>query len=445
MFRPLLATLAILTAATAQGAQIAQEGSGVLLDKVVAIVNDGIVTQSELDERVETTLGDIAQRNNVTLQQLPALVARQGENFETFQTNVRKQVLDRLVLEELQLQSAERRSIKPSDEQVNQALAGIAQENGISLAQLPAALEQQGIVYSAFRDNLRKQLTLQMLQRREVRVNVSPRELEQYIERLKKLPDQSREYNVSLILLAAPAGATQAQMDELEKRAREIQGRARTEDFAQLATAYSDLQNALEGGGMGWISQLNLPTALADVVNTMKAGDVTEPLATPYGFQIYKINEIRSAGASAIQDQVHVRHILITPNELEDDATVRQKLAGIRERVLKGEDFAAFASSLSEDSGSAVNGGEMDWSAPGVFVPEFSSAVAGLKDNEISEPFKTQYGWHIVQLLGRRQFDTTEDTFRDRAYEQLGNTKGAEETELWLRRMRDEAFVDLDP
>jgi len=445
MFRPLLATFAVLIAASAQGAQIAQEGSGVLLDKVVAIVNDGIVTQSELDERVETTLGDIAQRNNVTLQQLPALVARQGESFETFQTNVRKQVLDRLVLEELQLQSAERRSIKPSDEQVNQALAGIAQENGITLAQLPAALEQQGIVYSTFRDNIRKQITLQMLQRREVRVNVSPRELEQYIERLKKQPDQSREYNVSLILLAAPNGATQAQMDELGKRAKEIRDRARTEDFAQLATAYSDLPNALEGGGMGWIAQLNLPTALADVVNTMKAGDVTDPLATPYGFQIYKINEIRNAGRGAIQDQVHVRHILIKPNELEDDATVRQKLAGIRERVLKGEDFAAFASSLSEDSSSAVNGGEMDWSAPDIFVPEFASTVAGLKENEISEPFQTQFGWHIVQLLGRRQFDTTEDSFRDRAYEQLGNTKGAEETELWLRRMRDEAFVDLDP
>lgn len=445
MFRPLLATLAILTASAAQGAQIAQEGSGELLDKVVAIVNDGIVTQSELEERVASTLGDIAQRNNVSLEQLPALVARQGENYETFQTNVRKQVLDRLVLEELQMQTAERRSIGPDDDQVNLALREIARENGITLDQLPAALDQQGIIYSAFRDNVRRQLTLQMLQRQEVRVNVTPRELEQYVERLKKLPDQSREYNVSLILLAAPTGATQAQMEELEERAREIRDRAQTEDFAQLATAYSDLPNALEGGGMGWIPQLNLPTALADVAGTMKGGDVTEPLATPYGFQIYKINEIRSTGTGAIQDQVHVRHILITPNELEDDATVRQKLSGIRDRILKGEDFAAFASSLSEDSGSAVNGGEMEWSSADVFVPEFATTVAGLQDNEISQPFQTQYGWHIVQLLGRRQFDITEDQFRDRAYEQLGNTKGAEETELWLRRMRDEAFVDLDP
>jgi peptidyl-prolyl cis-trans isomerase SurA len=287
---------------------------------------------------------------------------------------------------------------------------------------------------------------MQALRQRDVlsKISVTPRELEQYLERLKKLPSETTEYNLSHILLAIPPDATQAQVDEISKLAQDILERSKTEDFSRLAVAYSNSQTALEGGSLGWRKGPELPTFLAELVVGMKAGDVSKPLATPNGYHLVKLNATRSTEGSPIEDQVHARHILMKPNTLQDDATVRQRLASVRERILKGEEFAAFASSMSEDSGSAVNGGDLGWSGPGTFVPEFESVLAGLKENEISEPFKSQFGWHIVQLLGRRQFDTTEESLRQRAFRQLRESKADEETELWLRRLRDEAFVDTD-
>ncbi len=447
MIRPLragLAGLALLLAGAATAADAPKtetapaaaeapakvEPKGELLDKVVAIVNDGVVTQSDLDEQTAAIVDNLREQKTP----LPP------------QDVLRKQVLERLVMREIQLQRAERIGLKISDEQVNGQLADIAQRNGMTLTQLPTALAQQGVDYAGFRDNLRKEMTLQGLRQRDVlgKINVSPRELEQFIERLKKLPSETDEYNVSHILIAIPQDATQSKVDELGKLAQEIYDRSKNEDFGRLAVAYSNSQTALEGGSLGWRKGPELPTAIAEVVAGMKPGDVSKPIATPNGFHLFKLNEMRSTEGSRIEDQVHARHILIRPNALQDDATVKQKLEGIREKVLKGEDFAAFASSMSEDSGSAVNGGDLGWSGPGTFVPEFESTLAALKDNEISEPFHTQFGWHIVQVLGRRQFDTTEESLRQRAFRQLRESKADEETELWLRRLRDEAFVDTD-
>jgi peptidyl-prolyl cis-trans isomerase SurA len=404
--------------------------TGQLLDRVVAIVNDGVVSQSDLDEQTAM----IADRLKEQKTQLPPADV------------MRKQVLERLIMQEIQLQRADRIGLKINDEQLNAQLADIAQRNGMALSQLPTALAQQGVDYAGFRDNLRKEMTLQSLRQRDVlgKISVTPREMEQFIERLKKLPSETDEYNVSHILIAIPQEATQAKVDELGKLAQEIFERSKNEDFGRLAVAYSNSQTALEGGSLGWRKGPELPTALAEIVAGLKPGDVSKPISTPNGFHLFKLNGMRSTEGSRIEDQVHARHILIRPNALQDDATVRQKLSGIREKVLKGEDFAAFASSMSEDSGSAVNGGDLGWTGPGSFVPEFESTMAGLKDNEISEPFHTQFGWHIVQMLGRRQFDTTEESLRQRAFRQLRESKADEETELWLRRLRDEAFVDSD-
>ena len=404
--------------------------TGVLLDRVVAIVNDGVISQSDLDEQTAMIVDRLKEQKT----QLPP------------DDVLRKQVLERLIMQEIQLQRADRIGLKITDEQVNAQLADLAQRNGIPLSQLPTTLAQQGVDYAGLRDNFRKEMTLQALRQRDVlgKINVTPRELEQFIERLKKLPSETDEYNVSHILIAIPQDATQARVDELSKLAQDIYDRSKNEDFGRLAVAYSNSQTALEGGALGWRKGPELPTVLAEVVAGMKAGDVSKPIATPNGFHLFKLNDIRSTEGSRIEDQVHARHILLRPNALQDDATVKQKLEGIREKVLKGEDFAAFASSMSEDSGSAVNGGDLGWSGPGTFVPEFESTLAGLKDNEISEPFHTQFGWHIVQVLGRRQFDTTEESLRQRAFRQLRESKADEETELWLRRLRDEAFVDTD-
>jgi peptidyl-prolyl cis-trans isomerase SurA len=430
MLRPFLATLAVLFAASAPAAEPAPNPRGELLDRVVAIVNDGIVTESELGEQIASITERLQQQKTA----LPPPDV------------MRKQVLDRLVLQEVQLQRAERIGLKISDEQLNAALADIAQRNNIPLAQLPSALAAQGIDYGAYRDNMRKEITLQSLRQRDVlsRINVTPRELDQFIERLKKMPNETGEYNLSHILIAIPPDATQARVDELAKRAQEVYERAATEDFSRLAVAFSNSQTALEGGSLGWRKGPELPTVLAEIIVGLKPGEVSKPLATPNGFHIVKLNEVRSTAGNPIEDQVHARHILIRTNTLQDDATVRQKLAGIRERILKGEDFAVFASSMSEDSGSAVNGGDLGWSGPGSFVPEFENVLGALKDNEISEPFQTKFGWHIVQALGRRQFDTTEESLRQRAFGQLRESKADEETETWLRRLRDEAFIDTD-
>ena len=445
MIRPIWATLASVALLLAGAAQAADSAafpglpatkapervkSGELLDRAVAVVNDGIVTESDLQEQMAM----ITERLTEQKTPLPPPDV------------LRKQVLDRLVIQEIQLQRAEKVGLKITDEQVNEQLADIAKRNNITLAQLPAALAQQGIEYAGFRDNMRKEMTLQRLRQRDVlsKINVTPRELEQFLERMKKLPSETDEYNVSHILLAVPPEATQAQVKEVEKLAEDVYNRSKNEDFGRLAVAYSNSQTALEGGALGWRKGPELPTVLAEIVVGLKPGDVSRPLFTNTGYHLVKLNGIRSTEGSHIEDQVHARHILMRPNELPDDATVRQRLADIRERVMKGEEFAAFASTMSVDSSSAVNGGDLGWSGPGSFVPEFDATLARLKENEISEPFHTEFGWHIVQLLGRRQFDTTEESQRQRAFRQLRESKADEETEMWLRRLRDEAFVETD-
>jgi peptidyl-prolyl cis-trans isomerase SurA len=257
------------------------------------------------------------------------------------------------------------------------------------------------------------------------------------------MPSESNEYNVSHILVAVPQAATPEQLEEATKRAEDVYQKATSgEDFGKLAVSYSNAQTALEGGSLGWRKGPELPTFLGEVIAGMKTGDVTKPIRTPSGFHILKLNEMRG-NAQVIVNQVHARHILIKPNELQDDATVQQKLSAIRDRILnKGENFTAVASVVSEDPGSAAEGGDLGWAGPGTYVPEFEKQLAQLQPDEISQPFRTQFGWHIIQLLGRRQFDTTQDVIRQRAFNALRESKADEETELWLRRLRDEAYVE---
>ena len=273
-------------------------------------------------------------------------------------------------------------------------------------------------------------------------INVSPHELEQYLEHEQNAAAND-EFNVSHILLSLPAAATPQQLEEISHKAQDVASRAgKGEDFGQLALANSNSQTALDGGQLGWRKGSQLPQFILDLVVKMKPGDVSTPVRTPSGYHIVKLNERRSGEAPVIINQMHVRHILMKPNELDDDATVREKLAKLRERILKGEDFAGIASTASEDPGSAPDGGDLGWSGPGTFVPEFDKAIADLKPNEISEPFKTRYGWHIVQMLGTRTYDSTDDVRRQKAFAAIRESKADEETELWLRRLRDDAFVE---
>jgi peptidyl-prolyl cis-trans isomerase SurA len=244
-------------------------------------------------------------------------------------------------------------------------------------------------------------------------------------------------------LLSLPAAASPQQLAEIEQKAKDIAARAQKgEDFGQLAIANSNSQTALDGGQLGWRKGSQMPEFILNLVTKMKPGEVSEPVRTPSGFHIVKLNERRGGESQVIVNQIHVRHILLKPNELDDDATIREKLSALRARILKGEDFAGIASATSEDPGSAPDGGDLGWTGPGTFVPEFDKAIANLKPNEISEPFKTRYGWHIVQMLGTRTYDSTDDVRRQRAFAAIRESKADEETELWLRRLRDEAFVE---
>jgi Parvulin-like peptidyl-prolyl isomerase len=403
--------------------------NGVLLDRVAAVVNDGIVLRSDVERQMQVISDRIQQQG----QQLPP------------RNVLRQQVLERLVLQELQMQRADRLGIKVSDEQVNQALTEVASRNKIKFSDMPAALEAQGVNYRDYRDEIRREMTMQALRQRDViaRVYVSPREVEQCINKRKASPNADNEYNLAHILVAIPGTADEKQIAERTSRAQAVYERAKkNEDFGQLALTYSDSGTALEGGALGWRKTSQLPSFVADIIPTLRAGEVTEPIRTPSGLHIFKVLEVRSSAGPAMVQQAHARHILMKPNEVEDDQTVRQKLARIRERVMNGESFEAIASVTSEDPGSAAAGGDLGWTAPGSFVPEFEKQLDALKDNEISEPFKTQYGWHLVQLLGRRTYDASEDMTRNRCVSQLREARADEETEIWLRRLRDEAFVD---
>jgi peptidyl-prolyl cis-trans isomerase SurA len=424
------AALALLLAPPTSLAQTRElTDKGELLDKVAAVVNDGVVLQSELDEQVVV----IAQRLRQQGLELPP------------QSVLRQQVLERLVVQEIQMQRAKRAGIRVNDEQLNAALADVAQRNGIPLQQLPEVLAQQGIEYAAYRDGIRKELTLSILRNRDViqKINVAPRELEQFLDKQKGRPSELNEYNLSHILIAVPQAATTSQLEEASRRAADVHERAKQgEDFSRLAVAYSNSQTALEGGSLGWRKGPEIPTVLADLVAGLKPGEVSEPLRTPSGYHIVRLNEMRGADVQTVVQQVKARHILLKPTEIQDDATVEQRLRTVRERILKGEDFAAVAKVISEDPGSGSEGGDLGWNGPGTFVPEFEQQLEGLAENEISQPFRTQFGWHIIQLLGRREFDNTEELRRQRAFMQLRESKADEETELWLRRLRDEAYVE---
>jgi peptidyl-prolyl cis-trans isomerase SurA len=432
MSRVLTALLLSLMLAGPAGAQTRElSTTGVPLDRVIAIVNDGIVLQSQLDN--QTTM--IVERLQGQGTQLPPADV------------LRQQVLERLVLQEIQMQRAGRLGVQVPDEMLNEALRDVAKRNSIPFEQMPSALAAQGIDYATYREEMRREITMSMLRQRDVipRIYVSPRELDQALERQAGQADQNAEYDVSHILLPLPESATTDQMNSVEEQARDIAARAKAgEDFGQLALANSQAQSALERGKLGWRKMGQLPQFIAELVGNMKPGDVSDPVRTPTGFHIVRLDETRgSQTGPMLVEQVHARHILMRPTEVQDDATTRQRLEAVRERVLAGEDFGALATVVSEDPGSGSRGGDLGWNSPGTFDPEFEAQLAALDPDQVSEPFRTQFGWHIVQLLGKRTHDQSDEVRRQAALTALRESKLDEETELWLRRLRDEAYVEI--
>lgn len=419
-------SLAGIHATVAQNLDLSDTGQ--LLDGIAAIVNDGVVLKSEL--ALQAAL--IQQRLMAENTQLPPPDVLAG------------QVLERLVIMRLQLQRADRLGVEITDEGLNMALADVARRNNVSLTQLPELLAEDGVDYTGYRREMREQLVIEQLRQRDVmsRIVVTPRELEDYLDRQEGKAHINQDFRLSHILVSVSATATPEEVDEGLAQALEIYERLQAGgDFAELAVSYSDGQSALEGGTIGWRSGDQLPTLFADIVPGMQAGQFSEPVRSASGYHLIKLDEVRG-GEIIIEDQTHLRHILIVPNEVLDDESARQRLIMIREQIIEGDDFEAIATVVSEDPGSAANGGDLGWNGPDSFVPEFQAVVKSLEIGELSEPFRSPFGWHIAEVLGRRQHDTTEDVQRQQALMALRMSKLEEETELWVRRLRDEAFVE---
>lgn len=403
--------------------------SGELLDGIAAIVNDGVVLKSEL--QVETRR--ITERLRAQNTQLPP-------------TDVLlRQVLDRLVIQQLQLQRADSVGIKVSDETLNQALATIAARNNVSLNELPTVLSREGVNYSAYRRELRQQITIDQLRQRDVlqRIAVSPREVDAFLARQEGKANLREDYLISHILIPVSASAQPDEIAAAEKLAGELHTRILAgENFAKLALTYSSGQQALEGGSLGWLKGSELPSIFIDVVPGLAKGGVSEPIRNASGFHLIQLDD-RRGGQPIMEEQTHARHILMVTDEVQDDDAVRQKLSEIRLRIIGGEDFSAVAKAVSADPQSAIEGGDLGWTSPGNFVPEFEAIMNSLQIDQISEPFKTQFGWHILQVLERRTYDATADKQRQQAILAIRNSKLGDEVEIWTRRLRDEAFVEI--
>jgi peptidyl-prolyl cis-trans isomerase SurA len=433
-----VATLASMWLPVGASAQDRELGAGgELLEGVAAVVDEGIVLKSELSERLALVLMNLEQRQA----QLPPAERRPLPPVAI----IEKQVLDQLILREIQLQRAERVGINVSDDMLNEALSRVAQNLGYTLEELPTVLAAENVSYTAYRDDSRRDLIIEQLEQRDVigRIAVTPRELEQCLANTEASASDSFDYNISHILIGVPANATQQDVERARTRINEIHDRLEAgEDFARLAVATSQAQTALEGGSLGWRKGAQLPTLFADVVVRMKPGDFSEPIQNTGGFQIVRLNEMRGAERTMV-DQLHVRHILLRPNEILDEAAVLQKMLGIRAQIEGGDDFATVAEAVSEDTASASEGGDLTWLSPGDTVPEFEEAMAKLQIDELSQPIKTRFGWHLIQVLERRSYDTTDEVKREQCGRQVRANKAEEERELWARRLRDQAFVDI--
>jgi peptidyl-prolyl cis-trans isomerase SurA len=404
--------------------------SGQLLDRIVALVDEGVVLQSQLDRQVTLISRQLRQQGT---RMPPEAVLRQ-------------QILENLIVEEVQLQRAERLGIRISDEQLNIALARLAERNGYTFAELPEVLAADGLNYADFRNQLRREMAIDAVRQRDVmaRIAVSEREIERWLEQYEANMGREIDYDISQILVALPADASQQQVAAAEARARALYDQLQEgADFAALAVAESAGQQALSGGSLGWRRGSQLPPQFADVIQALSPGEVSEPVRSGSGFHIFRVNDTRGGEDRVVQLQTRARHILMTTNEVLDDATVRSRLSEIRQRVLDGESFADIAMIESEDPGSATRGGDLGWNPPGTFVPEFEEVLAAMEPGEISEPFNSPFGWHIILLEDRQERDTTDEVKRRQAVQAIRAGKLEQETELWLRRIRDEAWVEI--
>lgn len=398
-------------------------------DGIVAIVNDGVILRSELERQI---------------QQITAEMASRGTTPPPRSTLI-PQLVNRQIQQMIQLQIADRTGIEIGDEALNLTLENIAQRNQMSLDDLRRAVDEDGLDFETFREDIRTEMIITHLRQRDVvnRINVSDREIDAFLAREESLGGGGRNYRLRHIMFSLPDGATNDEIAAAEQRgATALSQLAAGADFAQLAIDNSDGQNALQGGDLGWRQLGTLPDLFADTASQLKTGQHSELLRSSTGLHILFLEEIQQ-GERHLVTQRHARHILLTTDELTPPEQTRQKLIGLRQRIEVGEDFAELARSHSDDPGSAIRGGDLGWVVSGQMVERFDAALATLSDGEISEPVPSEFGWHLIQLLETRQIDDTDEQLRRRAASQIRAKKSDQEIQDWLQRMRDEAFVEI--
>ena len=428
------------------------EGTGSALDAIVAVVNDDVITRRELEAATATIKIQLRQ------QKVPIPPDSVLEN----------QVLERLILSQLQLRAAERNGITVDDATLNAAIETLARRNNMNLTQLRQMIEKDGADFAKFRDDVRREIMAGRLRQKLVdsQIQVSEQDVDSLQAQLagggslggggNGAAAGEREYHLAQILIALPEGATPQQVETARREADKVLARLRQgADFRQMAVSVSAGRQALEGGDLGWRRADQLPTLFAEVVPKLRPGQLSELIRSPSGFHIVKLLEVkgggetkdggetRSSASSNLVTQTHARHILLKTSPQLSDDEARQRLAQLRQRIQSGEDFAVVARANSEDTPSAEHGGDLGWVTPGMLVPQFEQAMNELQPGEISAPFKTPFGWHIVQVQERRQGPASTETERARVREALLRRRADEEWELTLRRLREEAYVEI--
>ncbi|MGF1700681.1 peptidylprolyl isomerase SurA [Photobacterium makurazakiensis] len=399
------------------------------LDRVVTIVNESVILQSDVDGMLKTVRMNADAQN----QPLPP------------EELLSEQIMEKLIIETLQIQQAEQFGIRVDDTRLDQSIAQMAAERQVTVAQLQNDLAQYGISFSMFREQMRRDITAEEVRTIQVRrrINILPQEVELLAEQLNQQEQQSVRYNLSHIQLRVEEGASAAERAKVADQAKqiisELQGGA---DFANLAYSYSKGPKALEGGEWGWMREEEMPTIFADQVKSHGTGAIIGPFRSGVGYHILKINQVEGLETVSVTE-VNARHVLVNTSVILSDEAAQRQLMEARRAIIAGErSFADVAQALSADPGSAANGGELGWQTPDLYVPEFKEKVETLPKGTISEPFKTVHGWHIVEVLERRDVDRTDAAVKNRAYRILFSRKFNEEAQTWLQELRAGAFIE---
>ena len=398
------------------------------LDRIVAIVNEDVIMQSELGKKVRSIRGQLQQQGT----QLPPA------------SILERQVLDKMIENRIQLQIALRTGVKVDDQSLNQTINNIAAENKVSLTQFREILEKDEYNYEQFRENIRNEIILSQLRKRQVenRIIVTEKEIDIFIANEDFQGTSQTEIKISHILLALPSAATPNEISQVLQVATQVREDLLSgAEFTDTAKSVSNGANAKNGGDLGWRKLEDVPSLFVDHISDMKKNDISELIQSSSGFHIIMISDVRSDKINIIQ-QTHSRHILIKPDDLISSEKARYKAALLKTRIESGDDFGLLAKGNSDDPGSAIKGGDLGWTSPGALVPEFQKVMDSIELGEVSKPFKTDYGWHILEVLERREYDNSESIRRSKARFAIKNRKLEEAMQNWTRQLRDDAYVE---